>query len=547
MNTQNAPAISTHSEDNIAQWFHRSACQQGSRPALFVDEKLYNYSELKNYALQIASTIERLDPHPANPVAAVFAYRSLTAYGALLAILYAGKGYVPLNPTFPVARNLRMADLAEVDLLILDSHCEPLAEDLLRAVQRNLLVLLPDHETAPPWTQTLSRHRFLLRDEIFSLPPTLQSPKQPQTPIAYLLFTSGSTGVPKGVMVSPGNVNAFVSQMLERYQPTPEDRFSQHSDLTFDASVHDQFVCWAAGACLYCIPQKSRMAPAQFIREHGLTFWESVPAVIHFMKRMYLLKPGFFPSLRWSIFGGEQLTMEAVQWWQAAAPHSRIENSYGPTEGTICITGYVWQTGRSEADCDRGVVPIGTPYAGQRAALLVHGQLHENVENIKGELCLSGSQITPGYWKNAAETERCYLELPEADGQRQRWYKTGDLAIWRAGVGFSYVDRLDRQLKIRGYRVELAEIEQVLRQVAGTEQVAVLGWPPGGGNVTSVVGFVCASSLADAEILTECTKRLPYYMVPRQIRRLSQLPLNANGKTDLNQLLLHLSNDTVKN
>ncbi|MEO5332542.1 MAG: AMP-binding protein [Magnetococcus sp. YQC-5] len=521
---------------NIAHWFDHSSSLHGSRPALYVDDKYYSYSELKHHALQIASAMQRLDPNPDNPIAAVFAHRSLTAYAAVLGILYSGKGYVPLNPNFPISRNLHIADTASAEILVVDGPCESMARELLEQMQKQLTVLLPDHTTCPSWTQTLTQHRFFLQDDIFASTSLLQEPHVPTHAIAYLLFTSGSTGTPKGIMVAPENVNAFVASMLERYQPTPEDRFSQHSDLTFDASVYDMFVCWGAGACLYPIPQTIRMAPARFIKEHALTFWESVPAVIAFMKRMYLLQPGAFPSLRWSVFGGEQLTCEAVRLWQAASPNTRIDNTYGPTEGTICITSYLWQPGQSETACLNGAVPIGTPYPGQTTAILVDGQLLVEQDGAKGELCLCGSQVTPGYWHNQAETQRSYFMLPDANGNMKRWYKTGDLVTWKNGVGLYYLDRVDRQLKIRGYRVELSEIEFVLRQVSQTDQVAVIGWPLSGENVTTVIGFVCGSKCSDTEILEECSKRLPYYMVPRQIHRLAQLPLNANGKTDLLQL-----------
>ncbi|MBF0125678.1 MAG: AMP-binding protein [Magnetococcales bacterium] len=532
---------------NIAQWFHRSALSHGLRPALYVEERYYSYQALLDHLTPIASTIERLDTRRAAPIVALFAYRSLTAYAALLGILYAGKGYLPLNPLFPVTRNQHIVDLGEVELLILDRHCEPQGHELLLRVRKNLTVLLPDHPTLPAWTESLPRHRFLDQRAMLSVPSHLLSPSSQGNSLAYLLFTSGTTGVPKGVMVTHENVDAFVANMLDRYQPTPEDRFSQHSDMTFDASVYDQLVCWAAGACLYPIPQKVRMAPGQFIKEHALTFWESVPAVIQFMRRMYQLKPGAFPSLRLSVFGGEQLTREAARWWQNAAPNSRIDNSYGPTEGTICITGHFWRDGPDGPDGDatlNGVVPIGMPYPGQRTAILVEGQLVHNVEGAKGELCLSGSQVTPGYWRNDQETARSYPECADADGRVGRWYRTGDLVLWKNGVGLYYLDRVDRQLKIRGYRVELAEIEQVMRQVAKTGQVAVVGWPRGGDNITSVIGFVCGSTLSDEEILEGCARRLPPYMVPRHLLRLAQLPLNANGKTDSGQLLDMVRLDT---
>ncbi|MBF0427651.1 MAG: AMP-binding protein [Magnetococcales bacterium] len=514
---------------NIANWFHQNASTQSDRPALFVDEKYYSYAQLLQVVLQIASAIERLDPTPQHPTVGLFGYRSMTAYASVLAILYAGKGYVPLNPNFPIDRNLHITNLSGVTLLILDAQCAQPGQELLKKVQQNLTILLPDHPTLPEWTLEHPRHHFFSQAELLDHAPQLTQPKSAPHTIAYLLFTSGSTGVPKGVMVSHDNVQAFIIGMLARYRPTAEDRFSQHSDMTFDASVYDQFVCWAAGACLYPIPQAIRMAPAQFIKDHSLTFWESVPAVITFMRRMHLLRPGAFPSLRWSVFGGERLNQEAAQQWQKAAPNAIIDNSYGPTEGTICVTGYFWQPNHSETECLNGIVPIGLPYAGQTIAILVDDQLVEDpADGTKGELYLSGSQVTPGYWNNPEETARCY---------QQNWYKTGDLVLWQTGVGLHYLDRVDRQLKIRGYRVELSEIEHVLRLTSQSDQVAVVGWPATGENVTSVVGFVCGSKRTDAEILEECAKRLPYYMVPRHLQRLTQLPLNVNGKTDLLKLI----------
>ncbi|GAB0056445.1 Surfactin synthase subunit 2 [Candidatus Magnetaquicoccaceae bacterium FCR-1] len=522
---------------NIAIGFHQSALRRGDHLALCVGGTTFRYAAILERVLALASAIEAHDPDPEQPTVGMFGYRSATAYAAVLAILYAGKGYVPLNPHFPVARNLRIADLSGIGMLILDGRCAEGAQELLEQMPRPLTVLMPDHAVLPEWTANQSRHRFISQSELAVVPRTIREPKSPNHGIAYLLFTSGSTGIPKGVMVSQENVQAFVEGMIERYRPTPEDRFSQHSDMTFDASVYDQFVCWAAGATLYPVPEEQRMAPAKFIQEHGITFWESVPAVIDFMRRMHLLRPGAFPSLRWTVFGGERLGREAARRWQVAAPNAVIDNSYGPTEGTICVTGYLWRGDVSDGECLNDIVPIGLPYPGQMAALLVDDRLIANEDGARGELCLAGSQVTPGYWRNPVETEKSYREMSGPDGMVRRWYRTGDLVEWRDGVGYHYLDRVDRQLKIRGYRVELSEIEHVLRQVAGSEQVAVIGWPPRGGNVTSVVGFVSGSKVADEEILAEMARRLPPYMVPKQLQRLSQLPLNANNKVDLPRLV----------
>ncbi|MBF0263495.1 MAG: AMP-binding protein [Magnetococcales bacterium] len=521
---------------NIALGFHHSALRQGDHPALRVHGTTVRYDALLERVCLLASAIESLDPDPDHPTVGMFGYRTVTAYAAVLGILYAGKGYVPLNPHFPVARNLRIADLSGIRMLILDARCAEGAPELLEQMPHPLTVLLPDHDALPAWTGSQARHRFITQAELSALPRRIHEPKCPTHGIAYLLFTSGSTGVPKGVMVSQENVQAFVDGMMARYAPTPQDHFSQHSDMTFDASVYDQFVCWAAGATLHPVPEEQRMAPAKFIQEHGITFWESVPAVIDFMRRMHLLRPGVFPTLRWTVFGGERLGRDAAHRWQVAAPNAVIDNSYGPTEGTICVTGYLWRPEISDTECLNDIVPIGLPYPGQMAALLVEERLVAPGDGLRGELCLAGSQVTPGYWRNSVETEKSYREMPGPDGVVRRWYKTGDLVEWRDGVGYHYLDRVDRQLKIRGYRVELSEIEHVLRQVAGSEQVAVIGWPPRGGNVTSVIGFVCGSKVGDDEILAEMARRLPPYMVPKQLQRLPQLPLNANNKIDLPRL-----------
>ncbi len=525
---------------NIACWFDDSAQRYGQNPALFVDEAFYTYAILHEQAARIGSAIQRLDPAPEDQIVALYAYRSFTAYSALLGILFAGKGYTPLNPLFPVTRNCHILNLSQARIIIIDRHCEEHALPVLRDCSNDILVFLPDHDELPQWTEDYDRHNFLVRQDLAKQDPLLERPAENKAEIAYLLFTSGSTGVPKGVIVLHENVNRFVASMIARYEPTPEDRFSQNSDLTFDASVYDMFVCWGAGACLYSIPQKIRMAPAKFIQEHELTFWESVPSIIGFMKRMYLIKPDCFPSLRWSIFGGEQLSVSAVQLWQEAAPNSRIDNSYGPTEGTIAITGYLWQPETSPAECHMGIVPIGLPYDQQEAAIFAD-DIRQESDGARGELCLSGEQVTPGYWQNEQETKKHYIALPDHQGGTVRWYKTGDLVIWKEKIGFVYLGRKDRQLKIRGYRAEILEIEYIVSKGAQSAHVAVLGWPETESGVNGVVAFVSGSTVANQEILQYCARNLPSYMVPTAVHRLAELPVNANGKTDLAQLKEMLS------
>jgi non-ribosomal peptide synthetase component F len=213
---------------------------------------------------------------------------------------------------------------------------------------------------------------------------------------AYLLFASGSTGTPKGVLISHQNVVAYLRTVLSRYRPRPDDLFTQLFDFSFDLSVHDMFVCWNSGACLYCPPAGALMSPGPFVRKHELTFWFSVPSTAATMARLRMLAPGELASLRVSLFCGEALPAGLARMWRQAAPNSIIDNLYGPTEATIAITAYRAPDDGTFPGKGR-VVPIGVPFPGQQAAVIdADGNLVADSE--PGELWVGSSQVATGYW-----------------------------------------------------------------------------------------------------------------------------------------------------
>jgi len=350
--------------------------------------------------------------------------------------------------------------------------------------------------------------------------------------VAYLLFTSGSTGEPKGVPIHHSNVRSYIEYISNRYEVNERDRFSQEFDMTFDLSVHDMFVCWERGACLFCVPEKSAMLPAKFIRDRELTMWFSVPSVVALLSKMRLLQPGCFPNLRFSLFCGEPLAAAHAQHWQEAAPNSIVENLYGPTETTIAISHYRWDPSKSPQECLNGIVPIGWMFAGQQCRVVDH---ERSEVSETGELCLAGSQVTDGYWNNPEKTRRQFVRFPETC--ETLWYRTGDLVKRGENGCLYYLGRIDHQVKIRGYRVELQEIEVVLRKASQAEQVVAVPWPVVDGSADGVVAFVSGVSKVDElQILNRCREALPDYMVPRKIYWLEEIPLNHNGKIDRKKL-----------
>ena len=520
---------------SLIRGFLESAERFGGRPALVVDGESLSYAGLRAIVCRTASAIQTLQrDRDSFPLVAVWAHRSKTAYAGVLGSLGAGKGYVPLNPKFPLERTLQMLALSGCTVVIVGRECLSQLSGLLKAVNRPLTLIFPEAVSMQGLPSQHPRHRFVFAEQ---LPPfesfSLEGNSTPAS-LAYLLFTSGSTGVPKGVPISQRNVRSYVDHISQRYKVNEHDRFSQQFDLTFDLSAHDMFVCWERGACLYCVPEKSVVAPAKFIRDHQLTMWFSVPSLAGLLSKMRLLPPGCFPTLRCSLFCGEPLPASYAQFWQAAAPNSIVENLYGPTEATIAIAHYRWDSQKSLQECVNGIVPIGQIFEGQQFRVADAAGKSLPFGNA-GELCLSGSQVAAGYWNNPERTQQQFVCLPDADGQL--WYRTGDLVKQDAAGNLCYLGRMDYQVKIRGYRVELQEIEAVLRRACGTEQVVSVPWPVHNGTAEGVVAFISGvKALDEHRVLARCSDVLPDYMVPKKIYLVDELPLNLNQKIDRGKL-----------
>lgn len=521
---------------SIITGFLRSAATYPQQPALEVDGQVVSYSELFRKACSIAATLECYHTGSNPPLTAVFAYRTVTAFAGVLASLLRGHGYVPLNRTFPTERTRTMLSRSGCRALIVDSESAKQLEDVLRGIEHELLVVLPDLNDTKELAARLPMHRVVGASQLSSGDGFLPIEVLPDS-IAYLLFTSGSTGVPKGVMVAHRNVRAYINFITERFCVSHEDRFSQTFDMTFDLSVADMFVAWERGACVCCPSEKVLINLGRFINDARLTIWFSVPSTAVFMKRLGALKPGTYPNLRVSMFCGEALPVEVVKAWADGAPNSIIENIYGPTELTIACTYYRWDSTRSPVEAEFGVVPIGIPFP-QMVPLIVNESLCEVRPGEDGELLMTGPQLSLGYWNDPAKTAAAFVKPP---GRCEIYYRTGDRVRRPVANGpLLYLGRADNQIKILGHRVELGEVEAVVREESGIDGVVALGWPKNPGGAGGVEVFLQAEGPTDPDLKNRVTKRLPVYMAPRRYHWLAQFPLNANGKYDRNTLAKHL-------
>jgi amino acid adenylation domain-containing protein len=515
----------------LSSSFLRWAAESPDRRALEVEGCTLTYGELARRARAIAATLIEHGADHGPPLTAVLAHRSATAFAGVLGALARGHGYVPLNPGFPPGRNRAMLDRAGCETLIVDSAARSDVSSLLEGLDRELLLVLPDEGYVEPYAREWAPHRVVAAPEPSAKELREPLPVAPDDP-AYLLFTSGSSGVPKGVAVTHANVRAFLDAVAERYELTQDDRFSQTFNLTFDLSVFDMFAAWDCGACVCCPSDKSLLNPADFIRRSGITVWFSVPSIGLFMRRLGVLKPASFPTLRWSLFCGEALPEALAREWSETAPGSTVENLYGPTEATIACTAYRWDSNRSPDGSELGLVPIGHPL-GAMSTLVARDDLREVRPGEAGELLLSGPQVVRGYWNDDEATNRSFVSV----GGRS-YYRTGDRVRRPSGdEPLRYLGRLDNQIKVLGHRVELGEVEAAIREETGVDAVVAVGWPRSASGAAGIAAFVADTGVDSAALRAGLARRLPGYMVHRELRLAAELPVNANGKWDRGALV----------
>jgi len=519
--------VSTRTNYNLASPFYENSVTNPQALALLVGETRYSYGELGNLARRISGWIGQRSGGASGKVG-ILASRTIEAYAGVLGTLWSGAAYVPIKPNTPEGRLISILQQTKLDALIADqAGLDLLSDRVLEHAPGRILF-------GPGAKPSQSALRFPGVDFQSFTDLADEGPDQPISvagdALAYIIFTSGTTGTPKGVMIETESVVQFIEIMDQRFGFSADNRMAEASELTFDASVFDMFMAWSVGAGLYVVPASQLMAPAKFIRDHELTIWFSVPSTASFMGRMKMLTPGAFPSLRVSIFAGEALTVATAQAWQIAAPNSIVENFYGPTEVTVdCIAQRLEDP--PYVTRNRGTLAIGTVFPGIRAGI-VDADLNFLPPDKEGELVVAGRQVARGYFQ---DPELTAARFPTLGGTR--WYRTVDLAFEDSSGKFHHLGRIDNQVKILGNRVELEEVEAHLREFLGIDMVAAVAWPLTDGRAAGIVAFHCAQGVTRDQVREEMKKRVPDYMVPQRVHQLDTLPLGSSGKIDRKALV----------
>ena len=459
----------------------------------------------------------------------LFTSKSPRAIVGMLATMKAGAAYVPVDISSPAPRVLRIVQSAEPRCILVERSAVKLLDELLALWQ-------PEQ---PPMIATLEEGALTGRGftSAFDMGQLASTPDSPVAvegtgdDLAHILFTSGSTGLPKGVTIAHRNVTAFLDWACPYFGITPSDRTSGHSPLLFDLSTFDIYGTLSRGAQLHLVAPELNLLPARlaaFIRDRQLTQWFSVPSILSYLVRFESIRQDDFPTLERLMWCGEVMPTPTLIALMERLPHVRFTNLYGPTEATIASSYYTVPAIPADP---RLSVPIGTGCGGERLVVLDE-RLQPVADGVIGDLYIAGVGLSPGYWRDAEKTAAAFLTDPADAGERI--YKTGDLALTEGGL-VHYVGRRDSQIKSRGYRIELGEIETALNSLRYLEECAVVGVDTGGFEGTAICCAYVPAAGGDstpAAIRTDLSGLIPGYMLPVNWKAYERLPKNANGKID---------------
>ena len=472
--------------------------------AFCIAGKLYSYKQVWDIVDSLTPCLTCIE----DEAVGLYATDSVYTYASILALWIVGKAYVPLNPNQPVERHREV-------LLSVGCGIVLTSDKFYKADIEGIDYLVTTEVKSKGNGESSST--FLEEDD---------------KKLAYILFTSGSTGSPKGVQITRGDVAAFIDSMNHiGLDITSEDKCLQPFDLTFDFSVSSYVIPLVKGATIYTVPLKATKFTyiAELLEEHHLTVLQMVPSMIRNL--LPYMDEVDVSSVRYNILCGEALTGKVIVPWHEANPEMVSYNMYGPTEDTVFCTYYlVNKDNINNLLAANDIVSIGKTFKNSGILLLDDKDKVIIAPKQEGELCLSGDQLTPGYWKNDKENaEKFFLK----DGVR--YYRTGDMCYYAEDGNLMYVSRKDFQVKINGFRVELGEIENRFASLTGGRYSVVMPYTNKQGN-TELAIIIEGKEYDYQDHKTALANVLPAYEVPSKWLFARSIPLNQNGKVDRKEI-----------
>ena len=493
---------------NVLTYLEDSAKKFPEKTAVIDPNTRLTYAQLSDRARRVGSALAG-ETEPGRPVA-VWMEKSAAALSVLFGAVYAGCFYVYMNPNHPPRRMQQILQVAEASVAVTDQP------EQLRALGFAGKIL--DYEKlleTPIQTEKLQS----IRDRALDIDPL------------YCNFTSGSTGVPKGVLVGHRSVIDFMDCFPELFGITQEDVIANQAPFDFDVSVKDIYSAMKTGATLVLIPQRMFSVVTQlldYLCDNQVTtlIWavSALCLVAQFKGLTYKVPE----TVRKILFSGEMMPVKYLRQWQKSLPNTEFVNLYGPTEITCNCTYY--RVNREFAD--DAELPIGIPFPNEKVFLLDENNHLVEQPGQRGELCVSGTALAIGYYNNEEQTNRSFVQNPLNTRFPERIYRTGDLARYNEAGELCFCGRTDFQIKHMGHRIELEEIEAVLNSLPEVERACCLY----DSQRKRLIGFY-SGDIAPRDLKKSLYEYVAAYMVPSVLHQVDSLPVTANGKIDRKRLL----------
>lgn len=512
-----------------------SAAKYPDKEALVFQNDTVTFAELDRESSRLASHLSGIGIERGARVG-IYLNRGIASITGAFGILKAGATYVPVDPLCPPGRLNYIINKCEIkfmlasrDKLAVIGQVFPANSPLESIVVMNGLdsvARLPGSTKLIDWQEARKT-----AGEDAPCVNTIDSD------LAYILFTSGSTGNPKGVMLSHLNSLTFVNSAHDFFQIKTNDRFSNICPLHFDMSVFDLFVAFKAGATVVIIPETTAVFPiklAEVIAKNRISVWNSVPSALSLLASYKNLDSHDLSSLRLILFAGEQFPLKYLRRLQEAVPKARFCNMYGQTEANSST--YYW-VDQLPADA-KASLPIGRPLPNFDVFALDEEGKQVTRPGQEGELYVRASTVAAGYWGEVEKTEKAFVKNPLRPDLNERVYKTGDLVHLDPDGNYVFLGRKDHMIKSRGYRIEIGEIETVLCNHPEVKNAVVIPIPDEliGNRIAVIIVPMTPGTIKRDDVLKYCSQQLPKYMIPEIVEFRDSLPTTSSGKVDRKKL-----------
>ena len=491
---------------SVLEWLEESAVKYADKTAIVDEQESYTYKEYHDKAIGIADAIMATGMGSKKPVV-VYLNKSIKVLASFMGIAYTGNFYSPIDIDMPAQRVNRILEVLEPEVVITTKE---LKEEFAKFDYTGSYLI---YEDICPMEKSNAVKESM--EKIID------------TDLLYVLFTSGSTGMPKGVCITHRGVIDYTDWVTETFEITHEDTFGNQAPFYFDNSILDIYSTMKMGATLYIIPKILFPQPVrllEYLKENQINtiFW--VPSALMVVSKLKAFRNvDLTDTLKRVLFCGEVMPNKQLNVWRKYLPNALYANLYGPTEITDACTYYI--VDREFQDDES--LPIGIPMKNTEIMVLDDENHLVTEPGVVGELCVRGTGVATGYYKNPEKTAQAFVQNPLNDAYEEKIYRTGDLVEYNEYHELIYLSRKDFQIKHMGHRIELGEIETAVSSLEDVTMNCCLY-----DEKHSKIVLFLDKDMSKEEVNSRLTNMIPDYMLPGKVIFMETMPLNANGKID---------------